>query len=241
MEKVLKIPTSYHKVIYGRLRGSLDQPLVVFVHGLGGLMDQHIYYNGSRFLEAHNISSFRFNLYGWEKDARKLTDCTLETHSNDLDKVIAHFRNKDVKKIFVVGHSFGGPTILLSKNKGFDGVILWDPSYGYPMSFKGAKYINSLKVYRTTWNFDVLISKKMIKESKTLKEKEEKVIKELDIPIKIINAGNSFLLEGGKRYYELANEPKDRVIINGADHTFNEDGVEEKLFKETLEWVKKYT
>lgn len=241
MEQLLKIPTSNNKVIYGRLRGSQDNPLVIFVHGLGGRMDQHIYYNGARFLEKNGISSFRFNLYAWEKDARKLGECTLETHSYDLDIVVDYFRKNGVKKIFVVGHSFGGPTILLSKNKDFDGIILWDPSFAYPKSFEGAQYIDSLDMYKVTWEFDVLIGKDMVEEGKTLREKEEQAIKEITIPIKIINAGNSWLAEAGKRYFELTKGPKERVVIDKASHGFDEDGVEEKLLQETLSWIQKYS
>lgn len=239
MEQLLKISTSDKKVIYGRLRGSVDKPLVVFVHGLGGRMDQHIFYNGARFLEKNGVSSFRFNLYSWEKDARKLSECTLETHSYDLDRVIEYFRKKGTKKIFVVGHSFGGPTILLSKKKDFDGVILWDPSYGDPLSFENPKYVPSLGMYKVTWEFDVLINKAMIEEAKTLKEREEKEIRKLSVPIKIITAEEGWLTEGGKKYYQLANEPKEYVVIESAKHTFDEDGVEDKLLKETLGWIKK--
>lgn len=81
----------------------------------------------------------------------------------------------------------------------------------------------------------------MIEEGKGLKDKEEKAIKTIKVPVKIINAGNSFLLDGGKRYFELANEPKEKVIIDGAGHTFDEDGAEEKLFSETISFIKRYT
>ena len=241
MEKLLKVPTSDNKVIYGRLRGPLSQPLVIFVHGLGGIMNQHIYYNGARFLERNGISSFRLNLYGWEKDARNLIECTIDTHSYDLDKVVEYFRKKGVKKIFVVGHSFGGPTILLSKDKNFDGVILWDPSYDTPKSFEEFEYLPALDMYRVRWGIDVLIGKKMFEAKSKLRDREEKGIQKIAVPIKIITAGRGFLVWGGKRYYTLANEPKAHVVIKNADHLFDEDGAEEKLFEETIIWIKRFT
>lgn len=241
MESNFKIPTSDGKMIYGRFRGSTKQTLVIFVHGLGGRMDQHIYYNGARFFEKYNISSFRFNLYSWEKSGRNLSDCTIETHSADLDTVIDYFRQKAVKQIFVVGHSFGGPTILFSKNKDFNGVIFWDPSYGNPLSFKDTEYVKCLDMYKGKWEFEVLFNKRMVQEGKTLKEREDAAIQRIKVPIKIITAGNGFLKVGGKRYIELANEPKERVILKGAGHGFDEDGAEEKLFQETLFWINKYS
>lgn len=240
MEKIIKIPTSGKKKIYGKLRGPLGRPLVVFVHGMGALMDQHIYYNGSRFLEKHGISSFRFNLYGWDPDARKLSECTLETHAVDLDRVIAYFRKKKIKKIFVVGHSLGAPVILLSKSKDYDGVVFWDPSYGFPRSFLKARYLKSIEMYWVTWNMDILLKKEMVQSAPFLKQQEEAAIKKLAVPIKIITAGKSVLKDGGKQYYDLANQPKARVVIKDANHTFDEDGVTEKLYRETLSWIKKY-
>lgn len=201
-------------------------------------MDQHIYYNGARFLENHGISSFRFNLYGWDEGARNLSDCSIKTHSYDLDLVIKYFRKKGAKKIFTVGHSYGAPTILLSKNKDFEKVILWDPSFGYPMSFDNPRYIKSVNKYLVTWNFDVLISPQMVEEAKDLKEKEEQAIRQLKVPVKIITAGKGHLVEAGKRYFQIANNPKAHIIIKEASHTFDEDGAEEKLLKETLDWIK---
>lgn len=240
MEQLVKIPTPDNKIIYGRLRGDLSWPLVVFVHGLGGLMDQHIYYNAARFMEKHRLATFRFNLYDQKSDTRNLSDCTLATHSSDLDTVTGYFRNMGVKHIVAVGHSFGAPAILLSSKQDFNIVILWDPSYGVPKSFQNATYIKEVDMYQCRWNFDVLISKRMYEEGQTLKTKEEAAIRKLAAPVKIISAGNGFLIEGGKRYYELANKPKAYVIIEGAGHTFDEEGVEEKVFQETLDWIEQY-
>ena len=237
MEINLKIPAQDGKMIYARLCGPIDRILVIFVHGLGGRMDQHIFYNYARFLEKHGISSIRFNLYSWEDDARKLDECTLKTHSEDLDTVIAYGRGKGANKIIVIGHSYGGPTILFSKDKNFNAVILWDPSYGYPDSFKRSEYIESLRLYKATWEFNVLIGKQMIDEAKDIEIREEQAIKELKVPVKVISAGQSHLVKGCKRYFELANEPKEYTLIENAGHTFDEEGTEEKLFEETLTWI----
>lgn len=237
METNLKIPTQDGKMIYARLRGPIDKPLVVFVHGLGGRMDQHIFYNGARFLKKHGISSIRFNLYSWEADARKLDECTLKIHSSDLDTVIAHARQNGASKIIVIGHSYGGPTILFSKDKNYDAVVLWDPSYGYPDSFKRSEYVEALRLYKATWEFNVLIGEKMIEEAKNIEHWEDEAIRNLRVPIKIISAGQSHLVKGCKRYFELANEPKEYVVVEGAGHTFDEEGAEERLLEETFSWI----
>ncbi len=71
-------------------------------------------------------------------------------------------------------------------------------------------------------------------------ENELKLISKIEVPLKIIIAGKGILSKGSKEYYKHTNGPKDFIKIKGAGHTFDEEGVEEKLLKETLSWIKKY-
>src|SRR4030042_2347055 len=114
MEENLKIPLSDDKFIYGTFRGPLTNPLIIFAHGFTGDKDEHIFFNGSRFFEKNNISSFRFNFYGEQEDSRQLNECDISNHISDLETVIEYFKNK-TPQIFVVAHSFGGLITLLSR------------------------------------------------------------------------------------------------------------------------------
>lgn len=239
METQIKIPTTNKRFIYGTLRGPLNKPLLIFVHGFTGFKEEHIFFNGSRFFDKHNVSTFRFNLYHYEKDARKMEECTLSLHGKDLDVVIEYFRKKGVKKIFVVGHSFGGLTVLLSQKQNFNAAVLWDGSTN-PSQVTKSTYVKELDRYYIN-NFDsygFTVGKQMVEENKKLKP--FKLIGKFTKPIKIIVAGKGTLIKGGKKYYQLAHAPKDFAIIPDATHNFDEDGTEEKLFAETLSWIKKF-
>lgn len=235
MEKELKISVGNNKFTYGILRGSLKNPLIIFVHGFTGHKNEHQFFNAARFFEK-GFSSFRFDLYSWKEDARKLWECTLTLHAKDLDSVIKYFREKGVKEIIVVGHSFGGLTILLSKNKDFNKAILWDPSHN-PDAVTESEYVKDLDLYYKTWDtsFGFTLGKEMYEENKKLKPFE--LIAQLGKPVKIINAGAGELIEGGKEYFNSAKEPKALAVIPGATHCFDEYGTEEKLFEETLAWI----
>src|ERR1700722_40745 len=117
MEKELKIKTPDGKMIYGILRGSLSKPLIIHVHGLAGNMNEAMHYNAARYFEKHGFSSFRFNLYSWEKGGRKLHECTFSTHGKDIDTVLKYLESRGARKIFVVGHSYGWPSILHTKQR----------------------------------------------------------------------------------------------------------------------------
>lgn len=240
MEEEIKIPLEKKKYIYGILRGSLDKPLVIFVHGFPGFKNEHQFFNASRFFEKNGFSAFRFDLYSWMADARKLEDCTLSVHGQDLDIVVEYFRNKGVKKIFVVGHSFGGVTVLLSKKKDFDAVVLWDSSGDKDVKLK-AKYIKEIDKYyyegESAYGFT--ISREMYEENNN-KVKPSELIKEFHMPIKIIVAGKGVLTEEGKQFLNNANDPKSFATIQGATHCFDEDGAEENLFKETYNWFRDF-
>lgn len=240
MEKPAVISTHDGKKIYGILRGSLDKPLLVFIHGFTGDMNQHLFFNGARFFEKKGISAFRFNLYSWREGARKLNDSPLSLLGKDLDTVISYFREKGVKKIFVAGHSFGGVTVLLSQKQDFDAAILWDSSGDKDVHLK-AKYVKAIDKYllQEGWAEDFTIGKEMYEENNK-KLAPTKLIAKIKAPIKIIIAGAGEMIEDGNELFYAANEPKDKATIEGATHNFDEDGTEEKLFEETYKWIKRF-
>lgn len=239
MEKQIKIPIADKKYIYATLRGPLNNPLLIFVHGFSGYKDEHIFFNGARFFEEKGISTCRFDLYNWKKDARKLEECTLSLHGQDLDTVVDYFRKKGVKKIFVAGHSFGGVTVLLSKKKDFDAAVLWDSSGNRDVHLD-AKYVKELNMYYFQEGaYGFTISKAMHEENNK-KLTPTKLIRSMHMPIKIIVAGKGILVEEGNKLFQNANSPKDYAVIPNATHNFNENGTEEKLFLETHNWIKKF-
>ena len=120
MEKPYSIALDKTHKAYGKFAGTKDKPLVIVVHGLPCTINEGIYERACEYFQQAGYATYRFGLYDWHKDARQLIDCTLTTHAKDLDTVVVHFRRKGFKKIYVAGHSFGGPTILLSTKQDFD-------------------------------------------------------------------------------------------------------------------------
>lgn len=236
MEKDLHIPTPDGRVIYGKSRGQVSDALVILVHGLTAHMDNHRFYNGARYLsDQRDFPTARFNFYGDEKDARKLVNCTLKLHATDLDIIISHFRSQGVQRIGVVGHSYGGPVILLGREK-VDAAVLWDPSFA--IQFEDLEYVRELELYRSRGGVEYLFNPEMIEEARQLPW--EDLTKGFSAPLKVICAGRGILREGGKIYVEKAEGPAELKVIEGADHSFNEDGAAEQLFEETAAWLETY-
>jgi len=199
MEKLVKIPTSNNRKIYCKIRGPLSRPVIVFVHGLTSDMEEHIFFNGTRFLEKHGYSSLRFDLYGYNSNQRKMKDCTLKIHAHDLDLVLAYLRRRGVKKICVIGHSYGGPAILYSNKKDFDLVIFWDSSYGKSAIFPSARFNKILGEWIYPGRFDFIIGNAMVKECRG--SNFGPMVKKISVPIKIICAGKGVLKKRGQSVF----------------------------------------
>lgn len=244
MERNYRVNLDKSHKAYGKFAGSTKQPLFIVVHGLPCSIMEGLYERACWWFAKHGYATYRFNLYGWQKDARQLIDCTLATHARDLDAVVAHFRRKGFKNIYVAGHSFGGPTILLSKKQSFDAAVLWDPSHDISFTkkkygFDGGKYLKALDGYFMRWGVNVVIGKMMANE-----------VDELDWnalptafhrPLKIIVAGKGILVKGAKSYFAHASEPKDLQVLNGATHYFDDTPtMQDRLFAVTHNWFKKY-
>ena len=243
MERNVKIKLTRTLFLYGKLSGSLRQPLCIIVHGLPGSMDEDFYHLATRWFGKHGFSTFRFNLYGYQKNARQLMHCSLKTHGSDLDAVVHYFRKRGARKVFVAGHSFGGLTILSSHDQNFDAAALWDPSYKFSFTktkrdLPGGKYIKSVNGYLMRWGTNVIIGKQMVEEINLLPW--DSIAKNFLVPFQIIIAEKG-LLGSAKKYLNGAKVKTDLVIVKGATHCFNDrEGMRDDVFKATKRWFRNY-
>lgn len=244
MEKAYDVKLSASHTAYGKFSGAKGKPLVIIVHGLPCTINEGIYERACEYFQKAGYATYRFGLYDWHKDARQLIDCTLTIHAKDLDTVVVHFRRKGFKKIFVAGHSFGGPTILLSKNQDVDAAVLWDPSYDISVTKKkygapGGKFVKALNGYFMRWGVSVVIGKKMAQEIDSLEW--DTLASTFHVPLKIIAAEKGVLMRGCKKYFTNANEPKALEVLKGATHYFDDTpSMQERLFAATHDWFKKH-
>ena len=240
MTKNLRIPTDNTHAIYGIYEGVRGKPLVIFVHGLPGSVVDGLHERACEWFATHGYATFRYNLYGWQADARQLIDCTLQTLADDLDAIVRFFRRQGVSHVFVVGHSFGGPQIFLSKEQSFDAAVLLDPSYDISFTkerygFPGGKYIKSLNGYFMSWGINTVISKAMAKEVDEIEWNE--LPKTFHKPLKIIVAEKGVLVRGARAYFAHAQKPKSLQIVKGATHYFNDrPRMQTRVFASALAW-----
>lgn len=242
-EKELKIKLADGHYLYGQFSGSFSRPLFIVLHGLSGDMSEDIYSSAVEWFYKKKYSTFRFNFYSYQKNARQLMDSTIKIQSSDLDTVVKYFRKKGIKNIFVVGHSFAAPIVLSSNDQDFNSVVFWDPTYKISftkntLEFPSGKYLKEIDGYAMHWGVNIIISKLMVKEVDSFPWST--VTKDFDVPLKIIAAGDGELTSS-KKYLNSLRAKKQYVSMKGATHYFNDSPkTRETLFKSTNTWFKKF-
>ncbi len=230
--------------IKGIMRGDPTRSVAVMMHGRPGSGNELLQYLGARYLAEKGIATLRLFMYDFEPNTRNLFDCTLQTNADDFDAVIVALRGRGASKIFGVGHSYGGLTILKSQAK-LDAVVLWDPSHGSWWADHGhakdAMYpeIQAGEFIIGTAGYGWVNSAAAIAYDKQLGDTSGWSAK--PYPIMVISAGEGRLTDLGAQYIAAAHEPKRHVIIPDAHHSFDDsDAVMCQLFAETHEWLRRY-
>lgn len=230
MEKPVKITSSDGKSIYGVLNGRSKKRLIIFVHGLGGHPNEHIFHNAAKYFPKQGFSTFRFGLYGSEPGARQFVKATTRDHAADVKAVIKHFR-KLYKQIFLVGHSMGGPSILLTRTNDAKAVVLWDPTQRTAERDPDIRLDKKQQSHVIHWHVPILMGMRMFKDWQTVPDSVV-MLQRFSSPTLVILAEASGCLDDWKGKYKPIH------VIKNATHCFDEEGAEEKLFSKTLSFFK---
>ncbi len=236
MRKEIQLKTNDNHIIYGTLDSNNNSTLLIFVHGFTGDKDEHHYFNAVPFFIKRGFDTFRFDFYSREINARPLVDSSITTHSKDLRLIIDNFKDR-YDELILIGHSFGPLVILSTDLSNITKIILWDPTTPFKnIEDKKATYNSNLNTYIFHWGMDFLVSKTMVDEWMSVDLNY--LVEKLSVSCKIIFARNSDKHKLWKPYLNKIKAQNNSVIINGATHGFIEEGIEQKLFEETLKWIK---
>ena len=236
MREKTELKTQDDYIIYGTLDSNNNKTLLIFVHGFTGGQDEHHYLNAAPFFIKNNFDTFRFDFYSRNNNTRPLAESSITSHSKDLKLIIDNFKDK-YGELILIGHSFGPLVILSTDLSDISKLILWDPTTPFKnIKDKNASFDSSLNKYIFHWGMDFLVSKQMVDE--WMSADLNSLVEKLSIPCKIIFAGDCNKHKLWKSYLPKFKVKHESAIIEGATHGFIEEGTEQKLFEETLKWIK---
>ncbi len=233
------------KKIYGKTNKLEDSGrCVVMVHGLTGHMNEYQNKIAANILAQAGFTVLRFNLYDGEKDGRSLTDSTLKIHANDL-KTVMKEKTSDFDEIYMIGHSYGGPTVMIAEPRQVDAICLWDPSFDLPSiwTWDDVKLIekNGLRFFGTA--VECLIGDEFIKEAYNEYDVEEclKLSESVNRPILVLHADKFRYAKQDISWHSAGHPESERIILEDTDHCFWDGQNLEQVLKHTINWFNKYS
>lgn len=230
------------KKIHGLLRGELgsSNPVVVMMHGMPGTPKNPLIYLGSRYLYEHGFTTLALYMYDYPEQYRDLYDCVLATHVSDYEDVLSYLREKGVRTIYSVGHSFGGLTIIKSKST-IEGAVLWDPSHGLAWQDGDVKRDWNVKTDEfviSTVGRGSMRPLRLQRDIETFGDTSADAAN-LECPVKVITGDKSPIYRFVPKYMDYLPAAKELVVIQGAGHGFDEqDSTMQELFEQTTSWLK---
>ena len=164
-------------------------------------------------------------------------------------------------KSFIVGHSLGGAVSLyaVQNERRVDGLVLWSTPKNHAYNVKKFIRITRGKLGLYLFLFFAWIDKlfdvsrlfktevyginlrpKYVREKLMKLNECEAVSKLKNIPLLILVGDEDVIVDVTEAHqvFLSAHEPKDFLIIKGADHIYN--GKEDELIAQTIKWLKKW-
>ncbi len=240
------ITSAKEYIIEGRTDFSGENPsdkCFAIVHGYCGTMNEHLHEEAKKFFVKNGYDVVRFNL---QSQQHKLRDCTLQTHAHYLLSVLEAKCNQ-YEKIFLSGHSYGGPTIMVAQPQNIAAICLWDPSFNLPALWELMECENHPEF--CVLNFggnEVVAGLEMAQEGRNRYKTEEclELSRGLKCPIKVINASEGEEFEvfkiDKKSWHSAGHADNCRVVIPDSDHNFTKGSSLELMINETHEWFERY-
>jgi putative redox protein len=164
-------------------------------------------------------------------------------------------------KIFIVGHSLGGVVSLyaVQNEKRVNGLVLWSTPPSQMRNVK--KFIRRTRGKLGLWLFQfsswidkffdvsrlfklevygINLRPRYVREKLMKLNGCEAVSKLENMPLLIIAGDKDVIVDvdEARQLFLSAHEPKDFLIITGADHIYN--GKEDELIAQTIKWIKKW-
>ena len=205
-------------------------------------------------LAESGVNAFRFDFSGNGQSEGEFKESTYTKEINDLKSVVDCFYSKDFRKIGVIGTSQGGAICVLEAAE--------DMRIDFVVSLAGVAYPNRFIQRFSGWNN---ISQEELRERlkrdgfiEYIKKDGKKInlakeffddivgynpmdkVKNIKAPILFIHGDqdNSIDIQESRDMFAVANEPKELLIVKGADHIFSDFAQEAEMIKKSVEWIK---
>lgn len=245
-EQKWTIPTADGHLIYGVTNYAGGEPsdkCIVIVHGLTGHIDEKIHAESARFFPEKGYDLIRFFLYTEEHEgARSIRDATLRGQADDLNTVLTE-KAAGYEKLFLAGHSYGGPTIMVAQPRQATALCLWDPTFDVPKMWARENIKREDGRCYVIWgDYAAEIGEPLVAEGTANYNGEAclALVECLNCPTMVIHGGESHYIGDEISYHSAGHPLNERKIVDGADHCFNNGDTCDTLLEYTYDWFERF-
>lgn len=234
--------SAVQKTIYGLINSRSEKQtsdrLVISIHGLTSHMRTHVHVAlAKRFVEL-GYDMLRINLYDYHPDARKLIDCTLEIHADDINTVLEKMRPL-YDEIFLIGHSYGGPSIMFAQPSGVKAICLLDPTFHLPAVYEQGYFVEKDDHILVKAGTYLLVGKQMKKEAQRYSADDcLEFSRNLPVPIQVLIAEFGYYPNEELSWHSEGPDGigRERKYIKNAGHLFTEPMAIDQIMDHMLPW-----
>lgn len=227
-------------------------PTVILCHGFtGNRIEAHrLFVRAARKMSREGIVAVRFDFRGSGESEGEFEKMTVSSEIIDLNTVLSFLLGRSEVsrgKIGLLGLSLGGAVSILTaaRNQSVKAVCTWSSPAEFRLISDGEKafgmdlksilekgYADLPSGYRVGKDFFTDVLKHDILDSCS---------KISPRPLLIIHGSEDPVVpvKHAQMLYDRAGEPKNLIIIEGADHTFSRRDWEDRVIEITTEWFKK--
>lgn len=199
---------------------------VITCHGLVSSKDSEKYVEIARRFCEEGISVFRFDFRGCGESGGKLEETTLTERIEDLGSALDFVQSQGVFRIGVMGSSLGGCVSILraAEDGRINALITWATPCLLDELFGGDPNVFR-RLRQDAQRYDLL-----------------EALKKVSCPVLIVHGGSDEIVprSHARTMFEKANQPKEILIVEGADHGFTDPIMRKYAIEKSLSWAKKY-
>ena len=244
-EEHISIKSADEHLIYGTLH-SLNQKsdkLIVFAHGLSHSHQHYLPLIAAPFFNNADFDFFAFSFYWRDKKARSLSQTSLKDQISDLKSVITHYQSS-YEDIYLIGHSLGALTALISNIGTIKAQSYWDPAFDVSHFWQvtnGLTPVKGNELYQLNYGNTFLIHAELVEQINDYPDKTcVELAKLIKTPTQLIIPSQSIFdaspHSSPEAYLKALSGPSELIYIEKANHTFTLEGNAEKLFNKALKW-----
>lgn len=221
-------------------------PTVILVHGFGVTKEEDGMFDelAEKLTEAEFLV-YRFDFSGRGESEGDYNETSLSKQKSDLSKILEFVKSQskvDSSRIGILAQSFGTSVTVALMPK-TNGIVLMG-SIAHPKKILGisSKWQkldqNGLSKKIKSTGEVIIIGPQFWKDFDNYDLLES--IKKINYPILFIHGSKDdrVPMSEMEAYFKNANEPKQKIIIEGADHGLRPH--REKMYKIAVDWFKKY-